>query len=247
METCASNENELALSTREFYHRALEKLIRAKLPFLVGGAYAFGCYTGITRDTQDFDVFVRPRDAQAILMALAAAGYETEMTDPVWLGKAFHNGDLVDIMFSSGNGIATVDDEWFQHAVGGGLMGVPIRLIPVEEMIWSKGFVMTRERYDGADVAHLIHARAERLDWQRLLRRFGPDWRVLFNHLLLFGYIYPSEQARIPGWVMQELTRRLEGEIANPPPAENVCRGPLLSSSQFQIDVEKWGYQDPTR
>ncbi len=247
MQTCASNENELAPSTRDFYRRTLEKLLRTHLPFLVGGAYALGCYTGITRDTKDFDVFVHPREVGAILQALAAAGFKTELTDPIWLGKAFHEDDLVDIIFSSGNGIATVDDEWFTFSTAGRLMGKTIKLIPIEEMILSKGFVMTRDRYDGADIAHLLRAHAENLDWRRLLRRFGPDWRVLFNHLVLFGYIYPSEQARIPAWVMQELTHRLEHEINQPSPAPRVCRGTLLSSTQYTLDVGKWSYLNPQR
>lgn len=247
MRICASNENELQPSTRDFYRRAIQMLLRANHPFLVGGAYAFGCYTGIIRDTKDFDVFVRPEDAPQILEALAAAGYRTEMTDPVWLGKAFQNDDLVDVIFSSGNGIATVDDEWFEQASEGELLGVPIRLIPPEEMIWSKGFVMTRERYDGADVAHLLRMLADDLDWKRLLRRYGAQWRVLYSHLILFGLIYPSERQRIPQWVMQELAGRLQSEIGRPPPSGRVCNGTLLSDTQYRVDVERWGYDDPRK
>jgi hypothetical protein len=244
MEPCASNENRLAPETREFYRRSVQRLLASGLPFLVGGAYAFGCYTGITRDTKDFDVFVHPRDVENILKALARAGYRTELTDKVWLGKAFNGDDLVDVIFSSGNGIATVDDVWFEKAVEGDLLGTPLKLIPPEEMIWSKSFVMTRERYDGADIAHMIHARAETMDWDRLLSRFGEHWRVLYNHLVLFGYIYPSEQDRIPRCVMQDLTSRMEKELNTPPPTGRVCQGTLLSSTQYDIDVEQWGYRD---
>ncbi|MDQ3811736.1 MAG: hypothetical protein M3336_15755, partial [Chloroflexota bacterium] len=100
------------------------------------------------------------------------------------------------------------------------------------------------ERFDGADVAHLLLARAEVLDWQRLLRRFGSHWRVLLSHLVLFGYIYPSERDRIPGWVMQDLLRRLSDSLSAPPPSERVCRGTVLSRQQYLIDVERWGYRD---
>lgn len=53
---------------------------------------------------------------------------------------------------------------------------------------------MERERFDGADVAHIILKRGKRLDWGRLLSRFGEHWRVLLSHLILFDYIYPSEK-----------------------------------------------------
>src|SRR5574340_134412 len=133
MPACASNEEMLSPETRESYRRAMTILNQAGLCFLVGGAYAFGCHTGITRDTKDFDVFVSPRDVQPILQALADGGYQTELTDSVWLAKATRGADLVDVIFSSGNGVATVDDEWFEHATEGELLGTPVRLIPVEE------------------------------------------------------------------------------------------------------------------
>ena len=66
---------------------------------------------------------------------------------------------------------------------------------------------MERERYDGADVAHLLRAHGDRLDWPRLLRRFGPHWRVLLSHLVLFGFIYPGERALVPAWVMDAAAR----------------------------------------
>jgi hypothetical protein len=244
---CASNEDALAPATRDSYYRALLTLLEADLPFLVGGAYALGCYTGILRDTKDFDVFVHPRDVEKTLAALARAGYGTELTDRVWLAKAFHGADWVDVIFSSGNGIATVDEEWFKYAVEGDLLGIPIKLIPAEEMIWSKSFVMTRERYDGADIAHVLNALADRLDWARLLRRFDSHWQVLYSHLILFGFIYPSERARIPASVMRKLADRQTAELRTPPPSRRICGGTLLSNSQYETDIDQWGWEDARR
>jgi hypothetical protein len=232
--------------TFAFYARSLNALNDAGVPFLVGGAYAFERYTAIARHTKDFDIFVREADLDAVFTVLGAGGCETEITFPHWLGKARCGDDLVDIIFSSGNGVARVDDGWFEHAVEETVLGVPVKLMPAEEMIWSKGFIMERERFDGGDVAHILHARAECLDWRRLLTRFGRHWRVLFSHLVLFGFIYPSERARIPAWVMHELSRRLARETASVPVAQPspVCRGPLLSRAQYLVDVEERGYQD---
>ncbi len=247
MPLCTSNEAALAPETRAFYRGALDILQETQLPFLIGGAWAFGCYTEITRDTKDLDVFIRPEDVEGMLKALGAVGYRTELTDTVWLAKAFHGHDLVDLIFNSGNGIVRVDDEWFQYAVEGELLGTAVRLIPVEEMIWSKSFVATRERYDGADLAHLLRAYSERMDWARLLRRFGPHWRLLYSHLILFGLIYPGERARIPNWVMDRMRDQLDEELTAPPPRDQICNGTLLSNTQYRIDVEQWGYRDGRR
>jgi hypothetical protein len=232
--------------TFAFYERALTTLNRAAVPYLVGGAYAFERYTGIARHTKDFDIFVRPDDLDRVFAALATTGCETEITFPHWLGKARCGDDLVDIIFSSGNGVAAVDELWFQHAIDDTVLGIPVQLMPAEEMIWSKGYIMERERYDGADVAHVLRARAELLDWARLLMRFGRHWRVLLNHLVLFGFVYPTERGRVPSWVMQELMRRLSRELDSVPVADEapVCRGPLLSRAQYLVDIEEWGYRD---
>ena len=68
--------------------------------------------------------------------------------------------------------------------------------MPIEEMIWSKAFLMERERFDGADVLHLVRARQKEINWPRLLSRFGEHWRVLLSHLVLFPYVYPNDPLR---------------------------------------------------
>ena len=234
----------LAPEAREFYRAAMRALTEANVRFLVGGAYALERYTGITRDTKDLDIFVHPSDHDRVVQVLAAAGFRTELTFSHWLGKAHLGEHFIDIIFGSGNGIALVDGQWFTHAVDGEILGVPAKLCPPEETIWSKAFIQERERFDGADVAHLLRARAATLDWDRLLRRFGSHWRVLFGHLVLFGFIYPSERATIPEWVMKELLRRLEGELASPD-ACHTCQGTMLSRTQYVVDIDHWGYDDP--
>lgn len=215
------------------------------MPFLVGGAYAFERYTGIARHTKDLDVFIREPDCEAALAALTADGCHGEVPFPHWLAKAYCGDHFVDLIFSSGNGLAPVDDAWFEHAVDETVLGIPVKLVPAEEMIWQKALIMERERFDGADVAHLLRARANQMDWPRLLDRFGEHWPVLLSHLILFGYIYPEERAKIPSPVMRGLLRRHERGPASAPGSDGpVCQGTVLSRTQYVVDVEQWGYQD---
>jgi hypothetical protein len=230
---------------RIFYRRVMASLDDAGVPFLVGGGFAFSQYTGIHRYTKDLDLFVQPAHAEGTLAALREVGFRAEMIAPHWLAKAFTDEDtFIDIIFSSGNGIAVVDDEWFEHAEDGEVLGQQVKLSPVEEMIWSKAFVLERERFDGADVAHLIRARGRDLDWERLFRRFDPHWHVLFSHLMFFRFAYPSERALIPRWVLRGLMGRLQHELENDVPERRVCQGTLLSARQYLPDVELWGYCD---
>lgn len=236
--------NDLTPEERAFYRRAMTALGDAGVPYLVGGAYAFARYTGIKRHTKDFDVFVRPPDRDAALAALAGIGCRTEVTFPHWLAKAYAGENFVDVIYRSQNGVCEVDDLWFDRAVAGEVLGLPTRLAPAEEVLATKALVMDRERFDGADVAHLLRAGGEGFDWALLLRRLGAHWRALLGHLVFFGYIYPSECARVPGWVTDELLGRLRDDLAAPPARERLCYGPIISRAQYLIDVEEWGYRD---
>ncbi len=225
-----------------FYRHAFQLLEDDGIPFLLGGAYALSQYTGITRHTKDIDLFVRKADVERTLKAFAAAGYRGEMFFSHWLAKAFHGEDFLDIIFNSGDGLCPVDDSWFTHAVEAESLGAKVRLVPAEEMIWQKAFIMERERFDGADVNHLLRARGRILDWDRLLARFGAHGRVLLAHLILFGYVYPEERAAIPAKIFEKLYARLDERASLD---KRACQGTFLSRTQYLIDIEDWGYTDP--
>jgi hypothetical protein len=228
----------------ELYRSALDMLNRSGVPYMVGGTYAFQYYAGIARSTKDFDIFVRPRDVSRVLDVLTRTGFKAEVAFTHWLAKAHHGDKFIDVIYCSGNGVAEVDDEWFAHAVDEEVLGAPVKLCPAEEMVWSKALIMERERYDGADVAHLFRHCSGLLNWERLVRRFGHHWRVLLSHLVMFGFIYPGERALIPAGVMKDLMSRLLAELDAPTRNSKVCQGTLLSRAQYLVDVDEWGYED---
>jgi len=227
--------------TRDFYVDALRTLDENKLGYLVGGGYAMAHYTGIARNTKDLDIFIRPRDRDRCLKILADAGYKTEFFYPFWISKAIEGDAFIDILYNSGNGLSPVDDEWFEHATPNDVHGYPTRLVPPEEQIWSKAFVQDRDRFDGADVNHLILGCGRSMDWDRLLRRFKGHERVLFAHVLLFGYAYPSERDRVPVSVIARLESAIRTE---PQEQEKMCNGPFLAQKGYGTALHDWGYID---
>jgi hypothetical protein len=229
--------------TNAFYRRTLHVLSDARVPFLVGGSHAFLHYTGIVRETKDFDLFVRPDDCPRALEALQLAGYYTEVTFPHWLAKAKQGDDTVDLVFSSGNGVCRIDDAWFAHAAEAEVLGMPVKIAPVEELLWQKAFVCERERYDGADVSHILRSCAEALDWPRLMRRFEPYWELLLSQLTMFAFIYPTERYRVPADVMNTLLDRAR-QALDGTAEDRVCRGTLVSRGQYLIDIGRYGYED---
>src|SRR4051812_37985013 len=88
-----------------FYRAAMQLLEKADVPFLVGGAYAFGVYTGIVRDTKDFDLCLQPEDVDRALRTVERGGYEAERTFPHWLAKVKCGEHVIDLIYRAGNGL----------------------------------------------------------------------------------------------------------------------------------------------
>ena len=239
-----STLNDPGHDTNTFYRRTLHVLSDAHVPFMVGGSHAYLQYTGIVRNTKDFDLFVRREDLERALTALRDSGYRTEITFPHWLAKAHQAGDHVDLVFSSGNGLCHVDDAWFEHSLEAEVLGMPVKIVPIEEFLWQKSFVMERERFDGADVMHLIYHCADRIDWQHVLRRYEGYWPLLLTYLTMFTFIYPNERHRIPIALFEELQTRHRHMLASEPAADRVCQGTLVSRGQYMVDIGQYGMSD---
>lgn len=226
-----------------FYGRVFTILLNNKIPFLVGGGHAVFEYTGFNRPTNDLDIFFKGGDLPKIVTILREAGLNISILDERWLAKVQENGFYVDLLFSSPNYLISVDDLWFEKAKESELFGIKIQLMPVEELIWCKAYIQDRYRFDGADINHLILMTGKSLDWKRLLLRMENNWELLLVLILHFRFVYPSERNIIPKWLIEELISRLTYQLHNPPPIDRICRGPLLSRSQYKIDLEKLGFE----
>src|SRR5205823_648167 len=238
----ATNSGEPGQSYK-FYREAIEVLHKATIPFLMGGAYAFGVYTAIHRNTKDFDLFLRRNDFDRALRTLGRRGFESEKTFPHWLGKVKSGENCIDVIYRAGNGLCEVDDLWFERARDAQVLGLSVKMCAPEEIIWMKAFIMERERFDGADIVHIFESCAAELDWRHLLKRFGSHWPVLLSHIVLFGYIYPSERARIPRAITDELLQRWRDHSFRAA-TDRVCRGTLLSREQYLPDIHERGFRD---
>ena len=240
-----SYEKVIQLPSRaeRFYKDVLKILNENRVPYLIGGSVALAHYMHLTRTPKDLDLFLRKEDCDLAMRVLGEYGYRTEVLHGHWLAKAWYEDLFIDLIFCSGNGIAQVDDTWFANSVSVRMWKMPVRLCSAEDLVWSKGFIMDRERFDGADIAHLIRDAWETINWRKLLDRFGDHWRVLLSHLLLVDYIYPSEKV-VPFWLTEELTDRVRKEAALEADQEKICRGTLLSRDQYMTDVEVHGFED---
>jgi hypothetical protein len=186
----------------EFFRDGIDILASENIPCLLYGAFACEHYTGILRHVNDFDLVVRPSDCTRALKAFEAHGYRAELTFPHWLAKVFRGDRHIDIIFSSGNGAVHIDDEWYEFSESAEVLECQVCVCPVEEIIWSKAFVMERERFDGADIAHLLRARAAALDWAAALPAL---WLALAVVAVAHGAIrlhLPRRTVRLAGAII---------------------------------------------
>ncbi|RBL91800.1 hypothetical protein DF182_04130 [Chitinophaga flava] len=227
-----------------FYKEALTFLNESGADYMLGGAYALFYYTGIYRNTKDLDIFCKSTEYTKILQCFATKeGYRVELTDVRWLAKVFKGVYFLDIIFDTVNNICRVDDSWYKYTVSTSFEGVPVKLMAPEELVWCKIYVQNRERYDGADINHIL-LRWKNLDWERILSRLNQHWHLLLAQLLIFQFVYPADYPNIiPRWLFDELMARAHQQYELPVAVTRVCRGPFIDQTQYEIDIKKWNYK----
>lgn len=222
------------------FREVLTLLEEMKVPFAVSGAFALQEHTGICRWTKDLDIFLTAESAPRALKHLSERGFECEVPDPVWLAKARRDDFFVDLITGMSNGVITVEDSWIQRSKPALVHGIPTRVLAPEELLASKLFVTRRERFDGADIAHVIYGTRGELDWTRIQNLVGEHWEILLWALVLFRYVYPAQSNYVPKHIWDGLLDKFRAAITEPD-REAAFRGSLVDDNMFAIDVNEWG------
>jgi hypothetical protein len=239
----SSTPPDLVPEALECYRGVLDALRNAGIPFAVAGAFALHKHTGIWRNTKDLDVVLEAKAVPQALSCLRQMGFETRIQDPIWLAKAWRGEYFVDLITALGNAVLVVDKSWLDRAEPYRVFDVSCPVLAAEEMIASKIFISRRERFDGADVTHLIRACGSRLDWDRLQQLLTGHWELLLWSLVFFAYVYPSNLDLIPQPLWNRLAGELNEHIRHPKKGEPF-RGTLIDPNMFAIDVKEWGERD---
>jgi hypothetical protein len=169
---------------------------------MLAGAFSLASYTGHWRNTKDIDFYVLPEDREPMIEALTAAGF-VDYFDQLpyvrhWIYRASRRDCIVDIIWAMANQRAPVDEEWFDHAAEVCVRGETLHVVPAEELLWCKLYVMQKDRCDWPDVLNLIHAAGEHLDWEHLVERLGKDLPLLVGLLNVYCWICPGKRLKLP-------------------------------------------------
>jgi hypothetical protein len=191
------------------------------LEFSIGGGFATMTYTGRWRDTKDIDLYIIQRDKYEMIRVLTDSGledyYDQQPYERHWIYRSYKEGVIVDVIWAMANRRAAVDEDWL-HGPEISVDGERFHLVPAEETLWSKLYVIQRERCDWPDALSLLYALGADLNWRHLLKRVE-DAPLLTALLYVFAWVCPNRTRELPSWLWSELGLRtdqvyaqLEGE-----------------------------------
>ena len=189
------------------YNRVMSQAHRRDLQFAIGGGFATMTYTGLWRETKDIDLFILERDKDKMIRVLSDSGledyYEQQQYERHWIYRSHKGEIIVDVIWAMANKRAAVDEVWLQGPELE-IHGEHFRLVPAEETLWSKLYVLQHDRCDWPDGLSLLYSVGPELDWQRLLGRIGEDAPLLFGLLSVFSWLCPGRARELPPWLWQE-------------------------------------------
>jgi Nucleotidyl transferase of unknown function (DUF2204) len=204
----------------EVYRQVIMRAREEGIPFAVGGGFAVAAYTGRWRDTKDLDLYTTPAHRDALIGVTADAGlkdfYARSPYDRRWIYRAACGDVIVDIIFAMANLRAHVDEQWLREGGEIHIRGENLPVVPAEEMVWNKLYVMQHDRCDWTDVLNLLYSSAQHLDWEYLLNRLGDDTPLLAAALSIYRWLCPGRSRRVPAWVWERLQVTAPGRDAIP-------------------------------
>jgi hypothetical protein len=217
----------------QIYQRVAQEARSAGVRFAFGGAFATAVYTGELRNTKDFDFYVLPEDSERMKGAITRAGlvdhFDRLPYDRSWIYRGSQGDVLVDAIWAMANQRAVVDALWLTRGPSVRIRGEQLRAIPIEELIWSKLYVLQRERSDWGDVLNLVAAQTGSIDWDHLIARLAEDAPLLAAVLAIFGWLDPYRAAEIPARVWDRLGV-LPPQIDATAPVDPAARAALLDT-----------------
>jgi hypothetical protein len=194
--------NEIPDNEWAIYERAITAFQPLQRPFMLAGAFSLATYTGRWRNTKDLDFHVLPGDRQLFIDALTQAGF-TDYYEKLpyvrhWIYRAWKDDCIVDLIWAMANQRAQVDEEWFERAPRVVVHGYTLDVVPAEELLWCKLYVLQKDRCDWPDVLNLIHAIDGKMDWEHLRERLGEDLPLLMGLLNVYCWVCPGGELDLP-------------------------------------------------
>ena len=140
-------------------------LAEAGIPYALCGGYAAWAL-GAPEPSHDADFAVAEQDADRARKALAAAGLDVQEPAENWLFKAYHHGQLVDVIFRMVG--EPVTHEQLAQAQELEVLAVRMPVIGATEIVSAKLRVLGEHYCDFTWLLPMVRALREQVDWPRV-------------------------------------------------------------------------------
>lgn len=145
--------------------RTAVALLDAQIPFALVGGYAAWA-RGAPEPSHDADFAVAQDDVDAARAALAAAGLDVQDPAENWLFKAYHHGQLVDVIYRMVG--EPVTREQLAQADELEVLAVRMPVLPATDIISAKMRVLGEHYCDFTWLLPMARALREQIDWDRV-------------------------------------------------------------------------------
>lgn len=159
----------MADEEKEALHDALRMaavaLTEAEIPFALCGSYA-AWVRGAPEPEHDADFVIKEEHIDQARAAIGAAGLDVHEPAENWLFKAYHKGQLVDVLYRMSG--EPVQDELFERADILEVLAVRMPVLSATDVLSSKLRVLGEHYCDFGRLLPFTRALREQIDWQRV-------------------------------------------------------------------------------
>jgi hypothetical protein len=220
----------------ELYRPVLDAADALGVRYALGGGLAFSEHAGRARNTKDLDLYILPEQKDLAIQATRDAGFhdlfDEKEYDRSWIYRSTREDVIVDLIWSAPNHRMDVDHDWLENGPVIRLRDRCVRLLPAEELIWAKLYVVQKDRCDWPDLLNILNQEGAKLNWERLVEHVGErDAPLLGGLLSTFRWLCPDTADAFPHWVWNSLG--LVPPEAAPPVVEEEERPDVLDSRDW--------------
>jgi hypothetical protein len=188
------------------------------------------------RNTKDLDLYTTQSNTPALKALLAENGFEDYFEvlpyDRRWIYRAHRGNIIIDVIWAMANQRAQVDETWLQGPEVD-VAGEKLRLLAPEDSLWSKLYIIQKDRSDWTDCLNMLYGVGPRMDWSKLIRNVGSDLPLLAGLVSVFSWLAPDRARALPLWIWEDLRLRM--------PEEHLDDNALRQRVDF-IDSRPWFY-----
>jgi hypothetical protein len=129
--------------------------------------------------------------------------FDEKPYDRTWIYRGWNDNLILDLIWSLPNHRLDVDEGFLTRGKLIHIYDTELRLLPIEELMWSKIYVMQRERCDWPDLFNIMNYSSQEIDYGYLIDRMGQDAALFGGVLSAYRWLCPLKAQELPSFVWE--------------------------------------------